>query len=107
MNIETILTVLLRYLPNLSLAKSMSLARELSALNAPSVISYTVPEKALVTWLRGYAQTVPTGYVNEHKIKTIKEMREAFRTPEGSILGLRECKNAVDIYCQTYGYTAF
>lgn len=108
MNIETILTVLLRYVGFLSLDESMSLARELAALNAPSTYeSYSVPESALVQWIRAYAIDNGREYVNEHKIQTIKALREAFRTDDGKVLGLRECKNAVDRYCASYGYIAF
>ncbi len=108
MNIEAILTVLLRYLPNLSLRKSMSLAAELKALSYVPHIS--VPRKALVLWIVGYVATTP-GMTRDRaanrRIETIKAMREAFVNESGFSLSLKDAKEAVDEYGRTYGYTAF
>ncbi len=107
MNIETILTVLLRYLPDVSLSVAMSMASELSATGSPIVPDYSVPEEALVQWIRAYAIDNGREHVSTHKALTIKALRDAFQTDDGKLLGLRECKNAVDRYCASYGYIAF
>ena len=105
MNIETVLAVLVRYLPDLSLSEAMSIATELSA-SAPRA-TLSIPTDALATWLRAYDSEKGYGYVAEHRIQAIKALREAFRVNGQTTIGLKEAKDAVDAYAGPFRYTAF
>jgi hypothetical protein len=112
---SAILNIIARYVPVMSIGDAMDMASEIERESQPvtnaNFVSpvIVIPIDTLVTWIHGYdlSQNYGNrGYVKEHKIATIKALREAFRI-NGVIPGLKEAKDAVDRYISTCGYTAF
>lgn len=107
---SAILNIIARYARDLTIGEALDMASEIERVTAPEAIApIVVPIGTLVTWLHGYDLSMnygSRGHVNEHKIASIKALREAFRI-NGSVVGLKESKDAVDRYLATIGYIAF
>jgi ribosomal protein L7/L12 len=101
---STILNIIARYARDLTIGDALDMASEIERATAPVTDDAPViSERTLVTWLRGHALDVGTEYISNHKIATIKAVRSAFMV-NGRNIGLRQAKDAVDVFLAEYRY---